>query len=252
MAPEHPQIPSIVTTDLSTTPDMQQVPEEQTSSHQNHDTLDAPSGDAPGFSVTVEDESEHGLGAAGNGLQLYTSADSPSAASPSAPLTPPSSWSSPSSSPSAMRASLSPQQQPSPPMQSRMLSPQAIPQVHSHGHARQPSDPSLLYPTPIITPYNSSAHNNRSRSASLEVPPASPSLSVLSSGSTSGSHGAGGLPLETASAHLTTSVPPSPTLSTRSSVVHFATTRDLRENRPDEHSGMGSLKLLDPAGLAGE
>ncbi|KAG1765253.1 hypothetical protein EDD22DRAFT_1015734 [Suillus occidentalis] len=38
-------------------------------------------------------------------------------------------------------------------------------------------------------------------------------------------------------------VPPSPTLSTQSS-VHFATSLSLRDNKPDEHNGYSSLHLL--------
>jgi Ca2+-transporting ATPase len=40
--------------------------------------------------------------------------------------------------------------------------------------------------------------------------------------------------------------PPSPTLSTQSS-VHFATSVSLRENKPDERSGYSSLHLLTPS-----
>ncbi|KAJ8521107.1 hypothetical protein ONZ45_g2153 [Pleurotus djamor] len=43
----------------------------------------------------------------------------------------------------------------------------------------------------------------------------------------------------------TISVPPSPTLSNRSS-VHFQTSLALRDNRPEASSGMGSLALLSP------
>ena len=42
--------------------------------------------------------------------------------------------------------------------------------------------------------------------------------------------------------------PPSPTLSTQSS-VHFATTLALRENKPDERSGFSSLQLLSPSAI---
>ena len=42
--------------------------------------------------------------------------------------------------------------------------------------------------------------------------------------------------------------PPSPTLSTQSS-VHFATSLTLRDNRPDERSGASSLQLLSPSAI---
>lgn len=43
-------------------------------------------------------------------------------------------------------------------------------------------------------------------------------------------------------------VPPSPTLSTQSS-VQFATSLTLRNNKPDERSGLSSLNLLSPSSL---
>lgn len=42
--------------------------------------------------------------------------------------------------------------------------------------------------------------------------------------------------------------PPSPTLSTQSS-VHFATSLALRDNKPDERSGVSSLQLLSPSAI---
>ncbi len=71
--------------------------------------------------------------------------------------------------------------------------------------------------------------------SSLDAP--SPNTPSLSPGSPSPSF----------TSSMETHVPPSPTLSTRSS-VHFAapTTLALRENRPDEKTGMSSLNLLTP------
>ena len=46
------------------------------------------------------------------------------------------------------------------------------------------------------------------------------------------------------------SVPPSPTLSTYSDNAHFPSSLQLRENRPEEKSGLSSLGLLDPTGLS--
>jgi Ca2+-transporting ATPase len=43
------------------------------------------------------------------------------------------------------------------------------------------------------------------------------------------------------------SIPPSPTLSSHS--TNFATTLNLRDNKPDEKSGLASLGLLEPAGI---
>ncbi|KAH7884640.1 Ca-transporting ATPase [Phlebopus sp. FC_14] len=44
--------------------------------------------------------------------------------------------------------------------------------------------------------------------------------------------------------------PPSPTLSTQSS-VQFATSLTLRDNKPDEHNGFSSLRLLSPSDTPG-
>ncbi|KAJ8692684.1 plasma membrane calcium [Pleurotus ostreatus] len=49
----------------------------------------------------------------------------------------------------------------------------------------------------------------------------------------------------------TISVPPSPTLSNKSS-VHFQTSLALRDNKPEAASGMGSLALLSPDSNVGE
>ena len=84
-------------------------------------------------------------------------------------------------------------------------------------HARSPSDPSLLSPFPL----SPSSPSGRS---SLDVP-RSPSPSYASSNEGS-----------------SIIVPPSPTLSTRSS-VHFATSVALRDNKPGD--GSTSLNLLN-------
>jgi Ca2+-transporting ATPase len=47
------------------------------------------------------------------------------------------------------------------------------------------------------------------------------------------------------------SVPPSPTLSSHTA-TNFPTTLQLRENQPDENSGLTSLRLLDPGGLTAQ
>lgn len=87
-----------------------------------------------------------------------------------------------------------------------------------HGHNRSPSDPAFLSPSPILKVH------------SLDVP----RPSSAASGYASSNDG------------TCISIPPSPTLSARSS-VHFATTLALRDNKPDEASGLGSLGLLDPS-----
>jgi hypothetical protein len=95
--------------------------------------------------------------------------------------------------------------------------PQAEPSPsHNHNHQRSPSDPNFL--TPIL-------RTSHTLKPSLEVP-GTPSLP------SPGSDGSIGYP-------------PSPTLSTRSS-VHFQqpTTLSLRENQPNSKSGMESLQLL--------
>ena len=95
---------------------------------------------------------------------------------------------------------------------------------HGHtaqGHARRPSDPTLLSPSPIL--------KNRT---SLEVPHHPPSPSLHSPTSTFGAYSDGA------------SVPPSPTLSARSS-VHFATSTALRDNKPEDVTGLTSLSMLD-------
>lgn len=48
----------------------------------------------------------------------------------------------------------------------------------------------------------------------------------------------------------TSSVPPSPTLSTYSDNAHFLSSLQLRENRPEEKSGLSSLGLLEPGGIS--
>ncbi|TCD63338.1 hypothetical protein EIP91_005657 [Steccherinum ochraceum] len=80
-------------------------------------------------------------------------------------------------------------------------------------HQRSPSDPNFLLPS-ILRPGR----------PSLDVP-ISPSSGYASS--------------DGGSSH----VPPSPTLSTRSS-VQFASTLNLRDNRPEQTTGISSLQLL--------
>ncbi|CAL1717036.1 unnamed protein product [Somion occarium] len=89
---------------------------------------------------------------------------------------------------------------------------------------RSPSDPSYLSPAPIL-------RSNPAR-LSLEVP-TTPSVSAHSGDG----HSSDGSSLP----------PPSPTLSTRSSMVHFASSLQLRDNKPEEKSGMSSLQLLSPS-----
>jgi Ca2+-transporting ATPase len=85
-------------------------------------------------------------------------------------------------------------------------------------HSRSPSDPAFLSPFVISPP---SATGGR---MSLDVPPRSPSPSYASS------------------IEGSTMAPPSPTLSTQSS-VHFATSVALRDNKPGD--GTSSLGLLN-------
>ena len=82
-----------------------------------------------------------------------------------------------------------------------------------------PPPPDLLSPTLPST---------SARRSSLDVPP-SPSLTFVSSNDAA-----------------SVLHPPSPTLSTQSS-VHFATSLTLRDNKPDERSGASSLQLLSPS-----
>ncbi|CAL1717041.1 unnamed protein product [Somion occarium] len=95
---------------------------------------------------------------------------------------------------------------------------------YSSPHVRSPSDPSYLSPAPIL-------RSNPAR-LSLEVP-TTPSVSAHSGDG----HSSDGSSLP----------PPSPTLSTRSSMVHFASSLQLRDNKPEEKSGMSSLQLLSPS-----
>lgn len=67
---------------------------------------------------------------------------------------------------------------------------------------------------------------SRGRTLMPSLSPGSPSLSFVSS--------------------METHVPPSPTLSTQSSVHFASTTLALRDNKPEEKSGMSSLNLLSP------
>ena len=83
----------------------------------------------------------------------------------------------------------------------------------------------LLSPHPV--PPSSSAHRP---SVDLSRSP-SPSLSVVSSNDAA-----------------SVGPPPSPTLSTQSS-VHFATSIALRDNKPDERCGVSSLQLLSPSAI---
>ncbi|THH32252.1 hypothetical protein EUX98_g1955 [Antrodiella citrinella] len=88
-------------------------------------------------------------------------------------------------------------------------------------HSRSPSDPNFLLPSPILKVPGAGR-------LSLDVP-----VSPTGSGYASSDGGS-------------THVPPSPTLSSRSSVhsVQFASTLALRDNKPDQHSGISSLQLL--------
>ena len=89
----------------------------------------------------------------------------------------------------------------------------------------QPPSPDFLSPHPPLP--SSSAHRS-----SFDIPRSpSPSLTFVSS-----NDAASFIP------------PPSPTLSTQSS-VHFATSLALRDNRPDERCGVSSLQLLSPSAI---
>jgi Ca2+-transporting ATPase len=89
-------------------------------------------------------------------------------------------------------------------------------------HARSPSDPAFLSPF-SVSPTSVTGGGRMS----LDVPPRSPAPSYASSGEGS-----------------LTMAPPSPTLSTQSS-VHFATSVALRDNKPGD--GASSLGLLSTA-----
>lgn len=58
-------------------------------------------------------------------------------------------------------------------------------------------------------------------------------------------------PASSSSANVSVLVPPSPTLSTRSSVHWSPTSLALRDNNPDERSGLTSLALLQSASTSG-
>ncbi|OCH84084.1 calcium ATPase, partial [Obba rivulosa] len=90
------------------------------------------------------------------------------------------------------------------------------------------SSPLYLSPSPILK-------TTVAPRTSLDASPYSPQLSPnsLSPGSASSAEG---------SSHY---VPPSPTLSTRSS-VHFASSLALRDNKPEDRNGISSLGLLTP------
>ena len=95
------------------------------------------------------------------------------------------------------------------------LQPAGIPSIHI---STDPSDPV------------SSSHNHVQSSllspARHNLSPSSPTASDLSDAG---------------------SIPPSPTLSSHS--TNFATTLNLRDNKPDEKYGLASLGLLEPAGI---
>lgn len=109
-------------------------------------------------------------------------------------------------------------------------SPFATANSHSHSsHTRSPSDPSFLLPnpTPILkSPSTGTGNTGSLGRASLDVPHISGSPTV-SGYDTDGS---------------SMQYPPSPTLSTRSSVQF--TTLALRDNKPEESNGLSSLGLL--------
>lgn len=93
--------------------------------------------------------------------------------------------------------------------------------LHISSHARSPSDPAFLAPSPIL----------RGGASSPGLSTHSPSTTVL--GSDDGhSH----------------NPPPSPTLSAHSghSSVHFDTSLALRNNKPENHTGLSSLNMLTP------
>ena len=96
-------------------------------------------------------------------------------------------------------------------------------QSHSTQHTRSPSDP--LYLTPA--PFSPHPHGGRS---SLDVP-STPSLSL----NTGDGHSSDG----------STMPPPSPTSSTRSS-FQAVSSLALRDNKPEEKTGLSSLNLLTP------
>ncbi|KAG9315051.1 Ca-transporting ATPase [Chiua virens] len=86
--------------------------------------------------------------------------------------------------------------------------------------------PSAASPPDLLSP------NHPARHSSLDLTRSpSPSLTCVSSNDAASSN-----------------PPPSPTLSTQSS-VHFATSVALRDNKPDERSGISSLHLLSPSAI---
>ncbi|KIJ66705.1 hypothetical protein HYDPIDRAFT_26133 [Hydnomerulius pinastri MD-312] len=106
-----------------------------------------------------------------------------------------------------------------------------VPPAHNFSHAIYPPVRGSSPPA-FLSPYANG--NLGPRRISLDVPRSlSPSPTFVSSneGSSFG-------------------VPPSPTLSTQSS-VQFATSLTLRDNKPDERSGISSLHLLSPSDADG-
>ncbi|KIJ14249.1 hypothetical protein PAXINDRAFT_12900 [Paxillus involutus ATCC 200175] len=100
------------------------------------------------------------------------------------------------------------------------------PPAHNNSHTFYP--PRWAGPPSLLSPYSNG--NLGPRRLSLDAPRSlSPSPTFASSNEGS-SFGA----------------PPSPTLSTQSS-VQFATSLTLRDNKPDERSGVSSLNLLSPS-----
>ena len=93
----------------------------------------------------------------------------------------------------------------------------------------QPRSPSP--PPDLLSPYPPLPSSSTHRSSLDLTRSPSPSLTCVSS------NDAGSF------AH-----PPSPTLSTQSS-VHFTTSLALRDNRPEERSGISSLQLLSPSAI---
>ncbi|KAG8213247.1 Ca-transporting ATPase [Butyriboletus roseoflavus] len=98
------------------------------------------------------------------------------------------------------------------------------------GDAPPSPPPRAISPPDFLSPYPPLQTSVRRSSFDIPRSP-SPSLTVVSSNDAA------------SFVH-----PPSPTLSTQSS-VHFATSLALRENKPDQRSGVSSLQLLSPSAI---
>ncbi len=100
------------------------------------------------------------------------------------------------------------------------LQPAGVPSIHISTELPSPSEP--------VSPSHNHVQSGLLSPTRHNFSPSSPTPSDLSD----------------------TSIPPSPTLSAHSTT--FATTLNLRDNKPDEKSGLASLGLLEPAGIAAQ